>query len=257
MAIAALSNIVRNGVSAWPSAGAAARIPMYSSWIAAGGSTTITAVGSAAPTITGTATAAAWAATSIYTQARKVEFLVTVAAATAVAGFREAAALYTIGSTIAGIGGFQSYMSAAPATGGALASGRFFLGLSNSVAAPTDVEPSTIPNIVGIGWDSADLAVQVMHRGAGAVTKISTGMLVPTVDRNDIYELSMSSPAGTTQSVVVNLRNAATGATFNTTITTNLPTTSTPLARRGWASVGGVSSVVGVAFLESTINPIV
>lgn len=41
----------------------------------------------------------------------------------------------------------------------------------------------------------------------------------------------------------------ATGATASGTITTNLPALGTLLAPRGWMSVGGTSSVIGIALM--------
>lgn len=220
-----------------------------SHWQADGNSTTITAIGAAALTATGTATAANWATTSLYTKLRKLEYLVTTAAATAVAGFRGATAKWTIGDTAnEGAGGFTFVCKWGPSTGVATATNRCFVGMANSTAAPTDVEPSSITNIVGMGWDAADTNIQIMHRGAGAVTKIDLGanFPVPTADRTKMYELSLFSPPGTTQSVGYRVQDLATGAVAEGTITTNLPTTSTALAPRGWVSAGGTSSVIGI-----------
>lgn len=255
MPIESHRDITRASVSAFAAGGAAVRVPMRSTWQAAGNSTAITAVGSQSLSATGAATIASWAATTRYTQTRKIEFLVTTAAATAVAGARAFAVLNTIGSTLAGVGGFDFYMKAGPATGVAALTSRFFMGVANTIAAPTDVEPSSITNIVGIGWDSTDATVQVMHRGTAAVTKVATLMAIPLVDRMTLYELTLSSPTGLTQSVSVTLKNALTDEVFTTTISTNMPAASVPVGPRVWASVGGTSSVVGVGFCECELSP--
>jgi len=128
---------------------------------------------------------------------------------------------------------------------------RAFVGMANTTAAPTDVEPSTITNIIGMGWDAADANVQIMHRGTGAVTKINLGASfpVPTADRTAVYELALFSQPGTTQVVNYEVTDLVSGAVATGTITTNLPTTSTLLAPRGWMSVGGTSSVIGIALM--------
>lgn len=219
-------------------------------WQPAGNSTTITAVGSAALTATGTTTAANIATTNLHTMQRRLEYLVTTAATTAVAGFRGAAAMWSIGGTASDRGGFHFVCYWGPATGVGTTTNRAFVGMANSTAAPTDVEPSSITNIVGCGWDAADTNIQIMHRGAGAITKIDTGIAVPTADRASAYELALFSPPGTTQSVGYKFKDLVSGTVVTGTITTNLPSTSTFLAPRGWMSVGGTSSVIGIALMN-------
>jgi hypothetical protein len=222
-----------------------------SKWVAAGNSTTIVADGAAALTITGTATAANIATTNRHTYMKRIEALVTVAATTAVAGWRGAAAQFGVGGAAAGDGGFHFVCRFGPATGVATTTNRCFVGMANTTAAPTDVQPSTITNIVGLGWDAADTNIQIMHRGAGAVTKIDLGASfpVPTADRTKAYELVMFSKPGTTQEVGYEVTDLATGAAASGLITTNLPTTTTLLAPRLWMSVGGTSSVIGIALM--------
>ena len=227
-----------------------------SKWQPGGNSTTITAVGDAALTATGTATAANVATTNRHTYMRRLEYLVTTAATTAVAGFRAAAAKWGIGGAAAGDGGFHMICRWGPATGVATSTSRAFVGLASVTTAPTDVEPSTITNIFGMGWDAADTNIQLMYRGAGAVTKVDLGASfpVPTADRTKVYELALFSPPGTTQSVSYEITDLATGAVATGTITTNLPAAATFLAPRGWMSVGGTSSVIGIALMNLYIE---
>jgi hypothetical protein len=91
--------------------------------------------------------------------------------------------------------------------------------------------------------------VQIMHRGAGAVTKIDLGSSfpVPTADRANAYMLELYAPPGATQKIGWKVTNIASGAVAEGEITTNLPATATYLAPRGWMSVGGTSSVIGLA----------
>lgn len=224
-------------------------------WSPAGNSTTISAVGAAALTAVGTATAANVATTNRHTYQKRLEYLVTTAATTAVAGFRYAAAQWTIGGPSAGDGGFHMICRWGPATGVTTATNRCFVGMGPT-AAPTDVEPSTITNMIGMGWDAADTNIQLMYRGAGAVTKIDLGASfpVPTADRTKAYEIALFSPPGTTQSVSYEVTDLATGAVATGTITTSLPSTTTLLAPRGWMSVGGTSSVIGIALMSLYIE---
>jgi hypothetical protein len=225
-------------------------------WQPVGNSTTITATGASALTATGTGTAANQATTNLHTLIRRIEYLVTVAATTAVAGWRGTAGLWLVGGPAAGQGGFHFIHRFGPATGVATTTHRLFVGMANTVAAPTDVQPSTQTNFVGLGYDAADANMQMMHAGAGAATKIDLGASfpVPTADRTKAYELAMFSKPGTAQEVQYGVTDLATGATASGTISTNLPTTATFLAPRGWMSVGGTSSVIGIAHMGLSIG---
>jgi len=225
-------------------------------WNAVGNAVTISLLGTGALTATGTATTANVATTNIYTYQKRVEYLVTTAATTAVAGWRYTSAQWTIGGTAAGLGGFHYITRWAPSTGVATATNRCFVGMASVTTAPTDVEPSTITNIIGLGWDSADTNIQIMYRAAGAINKIDLGASfpVPTVDRTKTYELALFSPPGTTQSVSYEVNELNTSNKATGTITTNLPTTTTLLAPRAWMSVGGTSSVIGIALISQYIE---
>lgn len=214
-------------------------------WQADGNSTTITAIGAAALTATGTATAHNWASTNIYTQARKLEYLATTAATTAVAGFRGATAKWWRGNA-AGLGGFHMICRFAPCTGVTTSTRRCFVGMANSTAAPTDVQPSSITNILGVGYDAADTNWQIMYNdGSGTATKVDTGMARPSADRTDWFELVIFCPPnGST--IYFQFTNLGTGVTYTANTTTDIPSNTTALAPRGWCSVGGTSSVVGI-----------
>lgn len=197
----------------------------------------------------GTATAENVANTSVWNSLRARSWRITAAATTAIAYLRANALQWTLGGNAAGRGGFFMSWIWGPATGVATATNRALVGMRASVGNPTDVEPSTLLNIVGMGWDAADTNVQMMHNdGSGTATKIDLGASfpVPTVDLTQVYELYLFSPPGTTQSVGYEVRNVNTGAVATGTITTNIPSTTTLLAPVGSLSVGGTSSVVGI-----------
>jgi hypothetical protein len=203
------------------------------------------------------ATAKATATTNLYTMMRGVEYLITVAATTAIAGYRGVARQFSIGGTAAELGGFHLIYRWGPATGVATTTSRAFCGLVGSVANPTDTEPSARINQIGMGWDAADTNIQFMHGdGTGACTKIDLGASfpVPTVDRQEVYEIAMFSPPGTTQSVTYRIRNLRTGAEATGTVTTDLPTTATLLNPYLHMSVGGTSSVIGVCMFSLYIE---
>ena len=212
------------------------------------GATTLDGVGGTMST-TGTATAATWATTNAHTRTHRVDYLVTTAATTAVAGVRSSnpGAVYTR-STAAGFGGFKITSTAGPATGVATATHRFFVGVTASTSAPTDVEPSSMVNMVGFGWDAADTTSQIYcNDGTGTATKVSTGWAVPTTDRAAMYRVGISCvPDSASLSCIVT--DLVTALTVSGTLTTDIPAGTTALTPRAYASVGGTSSVVGLAY---------
>lgn len=222
----------------------------------AGNSTTLTVWGTAM-TSTGTATIASVGATNLHSTMRRIEYLVTTAATTAVAGFRGASLQHLVGGPSAGLGGFHMIQRWAPATGVATPTFRAFAGMRGNGSAPTDVEPSSLVNICGMGWDAADVNIQFMYNdGSGVATKVDLGASfpVPTTDRSAVYEIAMFSPPGTTQSVSYEVRDLVSGAVATGTVTTNLPATTLLLTPYSYVSAGGTSSVVGITLMSLYIE---
>jgi hypothetical protein len=223
--------------------------PRQALWAAPGNTATIVASDASALTILGTATGANSVSTNAYTWMRRIETLVTVASATAIAGVRAPSALWGIGNG-AGLGGFDMVFDWGPATGVATTTNRAFVGAAASVAAPTDVEPSTLLNMIGMGWDAADTNIQIMRNaGAGLATKIDLGVNfpVPIVDRSKAYRLRLRADPNST-SVFYEVRDFGADKASSGIINTNLPAPGTLLAPRGHLSAGGTSSIIGFAF---------
>jgi hypothetical protein len=228
-------------------------------WKASPGAATISAVGLGGPTAVGTATLVNIATTNKVSMTPRLEYLVTTASTTAVAGFRGTNNVVSVGGAAADLGGFRATVVWGPATGVATTTMRAFAGLANVTSAPTDVEPSTTVSCVAMGWDAADANVQMMFNDAsGTCTKVSLGasFVVPTTDRTALYKMELYSPKGTTQSVQWRVTDMVSGAVAQGTQTTDLPTTATLLAQRGWVSVGGTSSVVGFGLSSFYLDPL-
>lgn len=226
------------------------------SWLARPGQTSLDVQGFAAPTAVGTATAASVAATSAATYAPRLDYLQTTPSTTAIAGAYGPDKVVSVGGA-ANSGGFRAMMRWTPATGVSNATHRAFCGLATSTSAPTDVEPSSLVNCVGMGWDAADAQVQfLVNNGSGACTKIPLGpaFAVPTSDLGVIYELRMFSPKGAAQSLTLEARELISGAVARAYVDSNLPITTTLLAPRVWLSAGGTSSVCGVGLSAVQIS---
>ena len=113
---------------------------------------------------------------------------------------------------------------------------------------PTDANPSTLDNAIGVGYDSADTNWHMMFNGAtGTATKVDTGLPRPTADRTKLYELMLFSPPGS-NTIHYSITDLSTFAEFAGTFTdtAKMPVATLLLGFRIQASVGGTSSVVGV-----------
>jgi len=104
---------------------------------------------------------------------------------------------------------------------------RFFSGISkgNQFAAPTNVEPSTLTDIVGVCQLSTSTNMHVVHNDAsGTATTIDLGSSYPCNDSQYNYYITIEQ---TTTSYIVSVERVtiATGVSISTTntLTTNIP----------------------------------
>jgi hypothetical protein len=202
-------------------------------------------------TATGTATAYTVANTSRIAAIPAVEALVTSGGSSNVAGFRINALPFRLGQ-IGGVGLLYVRTLVRNATGGATATTRGFFGLRGVSAAPTDVNPSTLTNIVGLGWDSGDANLSIIYNdGSGTASKLNLGADFPrpTADRSQAWDFTILSDGTNVYWAVISLAN---GATASGTLTTDLPAANTLITFNSYISVGGTSSVIGMglAMLE-------
>lgn len=222
-----------------------------SHWVASGnGSGALTVFGDIGLTVTGTVTAqATGAGTNAYTATKLSEALVTVAATTAVVGFRAGQTRVFLGNA-ANRGGFKLLWRFAPATGVATATNRLLVGLRVGSPVPTDVEPSSLLNMIGVGWDAADANIQMMRNdGVGVATKIDLGanFPVPTVDRTRVYELRLQAPPNSTTIEYMFYEIESPALAVTGSFSTDLPAVNVMLGPAAQFSVGGTSSVIGMA----------
>lgn len=218
-------------------------------WSPAGNSTTVTQIGMAASTA-GTATAANVATTNLHTAMRRLDYLVTTAATSAVASmFSATSAANQFFMGTGSLGGFHIVLRFGGATGMATATHRFYAGMTSGTTTVADSEPNSRSGIIGVGYGSADPNWKLMHKTAsGTATEIDLGASFPrqTVDRSKMYELALFCLSGGT-SVFYEFTDLGTGAVATGEITTNLPASTTLLKWMIAASVGGTSSVIGIS----------
>lgn len=218
-----------------------------------GNGTAIAAVGMTF-TAVGTATAANVTLNSLQNSMKRLEYAVTTAATTAVCGWRGAASQYGRGT--APYGGFHYVVRfGIPPRGNAVGTRRMFVGLYSSTAVPTDVEPRTLLNMIGVGFNAADVNMQMMHNdGSGAATQVDLGASFPKPSAGtEVYDLAIfCAPGGTT--IHWQVTHLVTGATAEGSITTDMPAAATMLNVYAYHSVGGTSSVIGLLHMGTYIE---
>ena len=162
-----------------------------------GNATTAAVLGAyTAPTAIGTATARNVATANMFTRMRRIGY-VSAATAGALCGARAPSTQVTTGGVGAGSGFFKIMrfgISDAVVVSGA----RMFVGMAASVSAPTNVEPSTLTNCIGVGCRTADTRLQLFYGGTAAQLPIDLGANFPVdTTTTDVYELALFAPPDT------------------------------------------------------------
>ena len=162
-------------------------------WMPPGGSTTVPGVfGMAALTATGTAVARTVSVANLLTRMTRLGY-VSAATAGSLAGAREAVAKYTTGAG-PGLGGFFARYRFGVSDAATVAGARMFIGLDALTAAPTNIDPSTKVNCIGVGQIAASNNLHIIRGNATANTPIDLGANFPANTNNDAYELSLFAP---------------------------------------------------------------
>ncbi len=162
-------------------------------WMPSGGSTTVPGVfGMAALTVTGTATVRTVAVTNLLTRMTRLGY-VSAATAGALAGVREAIAKFTTGAG-PGLGGFFARYRFGISDAATVAGARMFVGLDAFIGWPTNIDPSTKVNCVGVGQIATSDNLHIIHGNATAKTPIDLGANFPASTNAGAYELNLFSP---------------------------------------------------------------
>lgn len=219
-------------------------------WQPAGNGTTVTQVGFA-PSTVGTATAANVAVTNLHQAHKRLEYAVTTASATAVAGIR-GAQNFMMGAGGRTYGGFYAKFRFGPSRGAASNSTRrWFVGFAGTGAAPTDVNPSGWnANLVGVGCDQSDANWQFIP----GLNKQDLGISKADADNSTVYEAEFYSRPGSTQEFYWGFRKlgdplSEIGGTVDFGFG-GPGNEDTLLCPHIWTSVGGTSSVIGVSIMS-------
>lgn len=170
--------MARNKIGIWTPPGNAATLPGVT--------------GYTAPTAVGTATSRVITTTNMFTRMRRLGY-VSAATAGSLVSLRVAAAQVTTGADT--LGGFHKIMRFGISDAVVPSDARMFVGMAASTSAPTNVEPSTLTNVIGVGHGAADTTLSIYYGGSVKQTPINLGSDFPVNTSNtDVYELSLFSP---------------------------------------------------------------
>lgn len=222
-------------------------------WKPLGNATTVPiTTGLMAPTTTGTATSRTVATTNVATRMRRLGW---VSAATAASltymYWAGGGQQYTVGDG-AGLGGFTFITRFNVSDAAVVTGARQFIGMSTSVSAPTNVEPSTLTNSIGLAQISTD-ATQwyIVYGGSAAQTAIALGTTIgaPTLTTT-AWDFSLFAPINSNNTVHYQLTNLGTNVVVTGTLTgtagTALPLSTLLMAPRLWRTNNATALAVGI-----------
>lgn len=204
-------------------------------WNPMGNSATAPPVdGIVAFTVLGTATSRVIATTNLLTRTKRIGYA-SAATASAMCGIYNATAQFTTGNG-AGLGGFFYSCRFAITDPAAVAQARFFCGMSSSVAAATNVSPSTLTNCIGVAQISPDTTqLHIVYGGSAAQTAIALGTNFPPmvgvgITNGVAYEFTLFAPPNLNGTVHYRLERIGTSFFAEGTLTPGTPGTQTPLS---------------------------
>ena len=228
-------------------------------WDPPGNATTVPGVfGYTAPTVLGSATARNIATTNLFNRMRRLGY-VSSATAGNFAGQYVAVAQVTVGDG-SGNGGFYKVCRFGCSDAATVAGARQFVGVGSAVGAPTNVEPSTLTNSIGVGHGAADTNLKIYYGGSAAQTAIDLGSNFPVNTLStDVYELALFAPPSSNNTVYyevtrLNTGNVAAG-TLTGTAGTALPASTTLLSyQRAWRCNNATAKAVGLDVMSDYIE---
>jgi hypothetical protein len=222
-------------------------------WNPPGNVTTVPGVtGIGTITAVGTATARNVAATNLLTRSRRLGY-VSAATGGSLTGHYSPAAQYTCGTGT--LGGFFYSCRFAFSDAAAVAGARAFVGLSSSVAAPTNVEPSTLTNCFGIAQLSTNSTqLYLVYGGTSAQAAIPLGTDFPPMaaagaTNGVLYQLTITATKNPASSYEVLVERLGTDFSYSGTFSpagVTSPGNTILLAHRAWRCNNATALAVGI-----------
>jgi hypothetical protein len=230
-------HIARNKVAIWNPPGNSNNVPGV--------------FGFAAVTAVGTATTRNVATTSFGTRMRRLGY-VSAATAGSLAGHTANAAQWTVGTGGSpAFGGFHFMVRFMQSDAAAVSGARMFVGMHVGTTAPTNVEPNTLVNCIGVAQLTTTSNLSLVYGGSAAQPAIDLGANFPATSANEPFELTLFSPPGLNNTVYYRVERLATGAIAEGTLTaatpgTQLPSSTTLLGYRAWRCNNATALAVGI-----------
>ena len=200
---------------------------------------------------TGTVTVVAPTSSNLFTQS--IRNKITSAATAGSAATLRGAQLCLWRGNSTGLGGF--YLCMRGGIESFQATCRMFMGLYSAAADIANVNPSTLLNMVGIGFDSSQTTLRLLRNdGSGTATAVDLGAGFPTTGSQILYELILSAePNGSEIRYRVERLNS--GDLAEGVLTTDLPVATQFLTPHFWLNNGTTAAAVELAVVSLYAEP--
>jgi len=219
-------------------------------------STTVLAENIAVGTLQGTATAVAVSTTSIQNKKTRLRIGVSTPAASGICGYRSTSAFNIVGM------GWRMTVAFGVSDSAYNSGARQFYGMTATTASlglSSTVTVESLVNIIGIGSDATDTNLQVFYNdGTGTATKIDLGSNfhanrpAGAVETDFIvFELYNPYNSNTVYYKATSLEN---NVTVQGSITTNLPSNTTPITIQACRTSGASSNACSFDISQLTLN---
>lgn len=204
------------------------------------------------PTVIGTGTGRSYAPTSYFASTPRIGYVSTALAGSVTAVYFTTSThrSYSIGS--GGIGGFLYIARFGTSDTATVDGARMFVGLSLLNTTPTNVEPDTQTNTIGVGQLSTSTNLHIIYGGTSIQTPIDLGASFPANTLSaDMYEFVMFSSKNDNTKITYQVTNLTTGAIAtgtltNTTPGVTLPASTTVLGVRNWRTNNATALAVAI-----------
>lgn len=229
-------------------------------WCPPGNASTVPGVlGYTAHTRAGTVTTRNVDTTNMFTRMRRLGQK-TATTAGSVASLRVPVAQVTLGNSATNLGGFFKVSRWGISDDVFISGCKGFVGVSADIAAPTNVEPSTLVNVIGVGYGSSDNNLFLYYGGTTAQTPINLGSNFPVNTTNvDVYELALFAPPSSSdvyyEVTRINTGHVAAGLISNTVPGVTLPSSNLLLSYMvAWRSNGTSTLAAGIDLMSDYIE---
>ena len=196
-------------------------------------------------TTSGTATSRSMTSTNLQTSSPRIGYL-SAAGAGSVAGTRATGQVWRGNAT--GLGGFHFVCRFAITDAVLVSTANMFVGLESASGAPSDVAPSTLTNILGVGCDNGDTHLQLYAAGSAAQARVDLGANFPVNTVSvDVYELVLfAAPNASSISYQLTRLNTGNVVSGNVSVSANLFSNTTFMFQQIWRSNGGTATAVAI-----------